>query len=210
LRFRVASGRLWVRQHAAIHMSLIGRGCPARVAAADSPPQVAATASSPGNTGIAETVGVRSAHGPGPLAGVSVSLQTGHMIRRSAGRRRDDPTPDGPGACRVSRRTGKCCRRSPSPTTAIHRWRRGSCEGTSSSAQRGPQDVTSPALHTVRANRRVAAHPCTDAARPDEPHDLTIVRECEAAPIRLRRLASNEDPTDGPRVQVEMQYFPAE
>jgi len=45
----------WVRQQAAIHMSLTGRGRPRRMAAADSRPQVAATASSPGSTAMRDS-----------------------------------------------------------------------------------------------------------------------------------------------------------
>jgi hypothetical protein len=44
-----------VRQQAAVHMSLTGRGRPRRMAAADSRPQVAATAWSPGSTAMRDS-----------------------------------------------------------------------------------------------------------------------------------------------------------
>lgn len=75
LRFKVASGTSWVRQQAAIHMSLTGRGRPRRVAAADSLPQVAATASSPGSTAILASRAASSPRRRSPQLRISVPLR---------------------------------------------------------------------------------------------------------------------------------------
>jgi hypothetical protein len=63
-----------VRQQAATHMSLTGRGRPRWTAAADSRPQVAATASSPGSTAMWDSQLVSSSRRCWPQLRISAHL----------------------------------------------------------------------------------------------------------------------------------------
>jgi len=70
----------WVRQQAAIHMSLTGRGRPRRMAAADSRPQVAATASSPGSTAMRDSQLVSSSRRRWPQLRISAHLASSPKV----------------------------------------------------------------------------------------------------------------------------------
>ena len=72
----------WVRQQAAIHMSLTGRGRPRRMAAADSCPQVAATASSPGSTAMRDSQLVSSSRRRWPQLRISAHLASSPKVTK--------------------------------------------------------------------------------------------------------------------------------
>jgi len=72
----------WVRQQAAIHMSLTGRGRPRRMAAADSRPQVAATASSPGSTAMRDSQLVSSSRRRWPQLRISAHLASSPKVTK--------------------------------------------------------------------------------------------------------------------------------